>query len=83
MKKCLEAKQSKNTLYWFRFGWKWKIRSKKKQNEVKKLFFFREPAKRMPNGSRFALKRKNFICETGASYSVRIQNVAGAAPFSS
>jgi hypothetical protein len=37
----------------------------------------------MQNGFRFALKQKILFGETGASYSMRIQNVAGAAPFSS
>jgi hypothetical protein len=32
----LEAKQSENTVYLFRFGWKRKIRSEKKRNEAKK-----------------------------------------------
>ncbi len=52
----LEAKQSENTVYWFRFGWKRKIRSEKKRNEAKIyfLFFSRERAKRMRNRSRFA-----------------------------
>jgi hypothetical protein len=48
-------KQSENTVYLFRFGWKRKIRSEKKRNEAKKNnFFSRERAKRMRNGSRFA-----------------------------
>jgi hypothetical protein len=38
--KILDAKQSENTVYWFRFGWKRKIRSEKKRNEAKKIFFF-------------------------------------------
>jgi hypothetical protein len=56
--KILEAKQSENTVYLFRFGWKRKIQSKKKRNEAKKNYFFsRERAKRMRNGSRFATFR--------------------------
>jgi hypothetical protein len=53
----LEAKQSENMVYLFRFGWKRKIRSEKKRKEAKKSFFSRERAKRMRNGSRFALFR--------------------------
>jgi hypothetical protein len=34
--KFLEAKQSENTVYLFRFGWKRKILSEKKRNEAKK-----------------------------------------------
>jgi hypothetical protein len=48
-----EAKQSENTVYLFRFGWKQKILSEKKRNEAKKKIS-RERAKRMRNGSRFA-----------------------------
>jgi hypothetical protein len=52
--KFLEAKQSKYTVYLFRFGWKRKIRSEKKQNEAKKKKCSCERAKRMRNESRFA-----------------------------
>jgi hypothetical protein len=58
----LEAKQSENTVYLFRFGWKRKIRSEMKRKNNK--FFSRERAKRMRNGSRFASFRfeaKNFL----------------------
>ncbi len=60
--KFLEAKQSENTVYLFRFGWKRKIRSEMKRKNNK--FFSRERAKRMRNGSRFASFRfeaKNFL----------------------
>ncbi len=58
--KFLEAKQSENTVYLFRFGWKRKIRSEKKRNEVKNIFFSRERAKRI--SFRFVLlwSEKNF-----------------------
>jgi hypothetical protein len=52
--KILEAKQSENTVYLFRFGWKQKIRSENKRNEAKKNFFWRERAKCMRNGSGFS-----------------------------
>jgi hypothetical protein len=78
--KFLEAKQSENTVYLFRFGWKRKIRSEKKRNEAKKKKISRECAKRMRNGSRFAsfrfeakkfLKRNwRTLVEDGACMSV-------------
>jgi hypothetical protein len=48
----------------------WSEAKNSKRNEAKrsekKILFPRERAKRMRNGSRFALKRKIFFCETGA-----------------
>jgi hypothetical protein len=68
----LEAKQSENTVYLFRFGWKRKIRSEKKRNEAKKKKIFHVSVRNACETDlvslRFALKRKYFFGETGAPY---------------
>jgi hypothetical protein len=63
--KFLEAKQSENRAYLFRFGWKRKIRSEKKRNEAQKknnLFHVsvRNACETDLVSLRFALKRNNF-----------------------